>query len=82
MEKIIYQKTYQEYKQELDAVLTRTAEDFVQIGYLLKVARDTNVLAESGYATVTDFAKAEYGMLTGSRAEHYRLVAQTIPIRQ
>lgn len=62
MEHIIYQKTYQEYKQELDAVLTRTAEDFVQIGYLLKVARDTNVLAESGYATVTDFARAEYGI--------------------
>ena len=62
MEIMEYKKTYKEYKQELDAVLTRTAEDFVQIGYLLKVARDTNVLAESGYATVTDFAKAEYGI--------------------
>ena len=60
MELMEYTKTYQEYKQELDAVLTRTAEDFVQIGYLLKVARDTNILTESGYATVTDFAKAEY----------------------
>lgn len=62
MELMEYTKTYQEYKQELDAVLTRTAEDFVQIGYLLKVARDTNILAESRYATVTDFAKAEYGI--------------------
>lgn len=62
MELMEYTKTYQEYKQELDAVLTRTAEDFVQIGYLLKVARDTNILAESGYATVTDFARAEYGI--------------------
>lgn len=62
MKHIIYQKTYQEYKRELDAVLTRTAEDFVQIGYLLKVARDTDILTESGYATVTDFAKAEYGI--------------------
>lgn len=62
MELMEYTKTYQEYKQELDAVLTRTAEDFVQIGYLLKVARDTNILTESGYATVTDFAKAEYGI--------------------
>lgn len=62
MDQIRYQKSYQEYKQELDAVLTRTAEDFVQIGYLLKVARDTNVLAESGYANVADFAKAEYGI--------------------
>ena len=62
MELMEYTKTYQEYKKELDAVLTRTAEDFVQIGYLLKVARDTNVLAESGYATVIDFARAEYGI--------------------
>ena len=62
MELMEYTKTYQEYKKELDAVLTRTAEDFVQIGYLLKVARDTNILAESRYATVTDFAKAEYGI--------------------
>lgn len=62
MELMEYTKTYQEYKKELDAVLTRTAEDFVQIDYLLKVARDTNVLAESGYATVTDFARAEYGI--------------------
>lgn len=62
MELMEYTKTYQEYKKELDAVLTRTAEDFVQIGYLLKVARDTNVLAESGYATVTDFARVEYGI--------------------
>ena len=28
MELMEYTKTYQEYKQELDAVLTRTAEDF------------------------------------------------------
>ena len=62
MELMEYTKTYQEYKRELDAVLTRTAEDFVQIGYLLKVARDTDILAESGYATVTDFAKAEYSI--------------------
>ena len=57
-----YRKSYQEYKAELDAELTKTAESFVRIGYLLKVARDTDILAESGYATVTDFAKAEYGI--------------------
>lgn len=57
-----YKKTYTEYKAELDAELTKTAESFVRIGYLLKVARDTDILAESGYATVTDFAKAEYGI--------------------
>lgn len=63
MEQIMeYGKTYQEYRKELDAELSRTAEGFVRIGYLLKVARDTDILKESGYANVTDFAKAEYGI--------------------
>lgn len=62
MNEIIYQKSYREYKEELDGELRKTAEGFVKIGYLLKVARDTNVLAGSGYASVVDFAKAEYGI--------------------
>ena len=62
MEQIMYQKSYQEYKAELDGELQRTAEGFVRIGYLLKVARDTNVLAESGYKSVAEFAQAEYNL--------------------
>ena len=62
MEEITYQKSYQEYKAELDGELQKTAEGFVRIGYLLKVARDTNILAESGYQTVTEFAEAEYNL--------------------
>lgn len=62
MNEIMYQKSYQEYKAELDGELQRTAEGFVKIGYLLKVARDTNILAESGYANVTEFAQAEYSI--------------------
>lgn len=62
MNEIMYQKSYQEYKAELDAELTKSAESFVKIGYLLKVARDTNILAESGYKSVADFAEAEYSL--------------------
>ena len=62
MELAEYKKTYQEYKAELDTELAKTAEGFVRIGYLLKVARDTDILRESGYSTVTEFAKAEYGI--------------------
>ena len=62
MDVIVYQKTYKEYKTELDSELQKTAEGFVRIGYLLKVARDTNVLAESGYKTVAEFAQAEYSL--------------------
>lgn len=54
--------SYQEYKQELDQELGKAAEGFVRIGYLLKVARDTNILTDSPYDNVTDFAKAEYDL--------------------
>ena len=62
MEEITYQKSYQEFKGELDTELQKTAEGFVRIGYLLKVARDTDVLKDSPYKTVTEFAEAEYGL--------------------
>ncbi len=54
--------TYGEFKQTLDQELQKTAEGFVRIGYLLKVARDTEVLKESGYSSVAEFAQAEYGL--------------------
>lgn len=62
MEQVIGYRSYQEYKQELDTELKKTAEGFVRIGYLLKVARDISILAESGYDNVIDFARAEYGL--------------------
>ena len=54
--------TYTQFKQALDIELAKTAEGFVRIGYLLKVARDTEVLRESGYTSVAEFAKAEYDL--------------------
>ena len=62
MNEVIEYRNYAEYKQELDTELKKTAEGFVRIGYLLKVARDTRILAESGYQNVVEFAKAEYGI--------------------
>ena len=62
MHEVAYNKTYEEYKQELDAELSKTAESFVRIGYLLKVARDTDILVESGYKNMAEFAHAEYGL--------------------
>ena len=38
---------YQEFKGLVDKELNQAAEGFVRIGYLLKVARDTNILYES-----------------------------------
>ena len=59
---IVYQKSYAQFKEECDTVVKQTAEGFVKLGYLLKVARDTDVLQESNYKTVAEFAEAEYGL--------------------
>lgn len=53
-------KSYSEYKIALDAEIRAEAEGFVMIGYLLKVARDTNILAESEYADIYELAQKEY----------------------
>lgn len=57
-----YRGKYKTFKDRLDRELQDAAEGFVRIGYMLKIARDTNVLEESGYRTVAEFAKAEYGL--------------------
>ena len=53
---------YGQFKEALGTELRNQAEGFVRTGYLLKVARDTDILRESGYATVAEFAQAEYGL--------------------
>ncbi len=59
---VITYTDYSKYKADLDAELQKSAESFVRIGYLLKVARDTGILKDSGYANVNDFAYGEYGL--------------------
>lgn len=53
--------SYSDFKSELDAELSKSAEGFVRIGYLLKIARDTDVL-KGRYNSVNEFAMAEYGI--------------------
>lgn len=59
---VITYTDYKKYKAELDAELQKSAESFIRIGYLLKVARDTGILRESGYENVNDFAQKEYDL--------------------
>ncbi len=54
--------SYADFKRTMDTVVEEVEEGFVKIGYLLKVARDTAVLQESGYASVNEFAEKEYGL--------------------
>ena len=64
---IKYQQTYNEFKIEFDYEnselkknMERTAKSFVRIGYLLKVARDTDILKDSEYGSYIEFAEKEY----------------------
>ena len=61
MEEITQYKNYGEFKTRLDKNIEQQAAGFVEAGFLLKIARDTNILAESGYKSVAEFAQAEYG---------------------
>ena len=60
MDEMMKYTSYGEYKRAMDAVLSRTVEDFVLTGYILKQGRDTDILKESGYANVNEFAWGEY----------------------
>lgn len=53
---------YKTFKAELDVELNKAADGFIKIGYMLRVAEDTDILSEGGYKTVAEFADAEYGM--------------------
>ena len=48
MDELINYNGYEEFKRAVNRVLNRTVEDFVLTGYLLKQARDTDILKDSG----------------------------------
>ena len=51
-----------ELKEQLGNELNKAATSFVRIGYLLKLARDTDILKDSSYSSVNEFASAEFGL--------------------
>ena len=70
MDELINYNGYEEFKQAVNRVLNRTVEDFVLTGYLLKQARDTDILKGSGYADEKEFAWSEY-KLDASQVSRY-----------
>ena len=62
MEELINICTYKEFKAATDREVLNQAEGFVRLGYLLRKARDTEILRDSGYPTVVAFAEGEYGL--------------------
>lgn len=62
MIEIIPTGTFDEWQQALDTEFSKSAESFIRIGYLLKIARDTDILMDTPYANVIDYAKIRYGL--------------------
>jgi len=57
---IKYEQTYQQFKSELSYELNKAANSFIRIGYLLKVARDSEILKDSPYSSYLEFAREEF----------------------
>lgn len=57
----------------MNTVLNRTVEDFVMTGYLLKQGRDTDILKDSGYSNVNEFAWAEYKLEATQVSRYIRI---------
>lgn len=72
MENITFNR-YAEFKNVMDVEIQGAVQGFVNIGYLLKVARDTDILLESGYTSVAEFAKAEYGLTKDVVSRYIRI---------
>ena len=53
---------YKGFKAKFDFVMNRTANYFVEIGQMLKEARNTDILKDSGYSGMSEFAAQEYGL--------------------
>lgn len=66
---IYYSKGYTDLKNEIKEELSKSVNSFVRIGYLLKVARDTNILAESQYSNMEEFAYAEFKIDKGTASK-------------
>ena len=63
MNDIVWTKSYEDYKTEVGQELSRASESFVRIGYLLKVARDTEVLNGTEFeGDYIKFAEREFGL--------------------
>lgn len=53
---------YKGFKAKMDYLIGKTAGDFIEIGQMLKEARDTDILKDSGYSGMGEFAEKEYGL--------------------
>lgn len=65
---------YQDLEKAADRTAAKIKEGFMEMGYILKVARDTDILAGSGYGNHEEFAEKRYGLDKGTVSRYIRIV--------
>lgn len=65
---------YRDLEKAADRTAAKIKEGFMEMGYILKVARDTDILAGSGYGNHEEFAEKRYGLDKGTVSRYIRIV--------
>lgn len=73
MNEIVFKDTSRVLIETLRVELQNQAESFVKVGYLLKAARDTDVLKDTSYSSVQDMAATEYGLTPDMVSRYIRI---------
>ena len=65
---------YRDLERAADRTAVKIKEGFMEMGYILKVARDTDILSGSGYGSHEEFAEKRYGLDKGTVSRYIRIV--------
>lgn len=65
---------YKDFEAAADRTANKIKEGFMEMGYILKMARDTDILQDSEYADYQDFAKRRYQLDPGTVSRYIRIV--------
>lgn len=65
---------YRDFEAAADRTAAKIKEGYLEMGYILKMARDTDILRGSGYAGYEEFAERRYGLDKGTVSRYIRIV--------
>lgn len=65
---------YKDFEAAADRTAVKIKEGYLEMGYILKMARDTDILRESGYTGYEEFAEKRYGLDKGTVSRYIRIV--------
>ncbi len=65
--------SFADYEQAFDSEIRKEGESFIRIGFLLRIGQDTEIIKQSGYRNVEEFAKAKYDIDKSQASRYMRI---------